>query len=77
LRELEGIARRVTLRRDVVPLERLLAFGSDEGAAALGIEHWPDVAVDTKHPSLLGIDEADVLAALVYGCSAEVLTHEA
>jgi formimidoylglutamate deiminase len=77
LRELEGIARRVMLRRDVVPLERLLAFGSDEGAAALGIEHWPDVAVDTEHPSLRGVDEADVLAALVYGCSAEVLTHEA
>jgi formimidoylglutamate deiminase len=76
LRELEGIARRVTLRRNVVPLERLLAFGSDEGAAALGLEDWPDVAVDTQHPSLRGIDEADLLAALVYGCSADVLTRE-
>jgi formimidoylglutamate deiminase len=77
LRELDGIARRVTLRRDVVPLERLLAFGSDEGAAALGIERWSDVVVDTEHPSLRGVDEADVLAALVYGCSADVLTPEA
>jgi formimidoylglutamate deiminase len=76
LRELEGIARRLTLRRDVVPLERLLAFGSDEGAASLGIERWADVAVDTAHPSLAGIDEADVLAALVYGCSSEVLSVE-
>ena len=40
LRELEGTARRLTLRRNIVPLERLLAFGSDEGAAALGIERW-------------------------------------
>jgi len=76
LRELEGIARRLTLRRDVVPLERLLAFGSDEGAAALGIEHWADVTVDTEHASLAGIGEADVLAALVYGCSSEVLAPE-
>jgi formimidoylglutamate deiminase len=76
LRELEGIARRLTLRRDVVPLERLLAFGSDEGAAALGVERWADVAVDTAHPSLAGIDEADVLAALVYGCSSDVLSVE-
>jgi len=77
LRELEGTARRLTLRRDIVPLERLLAFGSDEGAAALGIEHWVDVAVDTAHPSLEGVDEADVLAALVLGCSSEVLAVEA
>ena len=77
LRELEGTARRLTLRRDIVPLERLLAFGSDEGAAALGIEHWADVAVDTAHPSLEGVDEADVLAALVLGCSSEVLAVEA
>jgi formimidoylglutamate deiminase len=77
LRELEGTARRLTLRRDIVPLERLLAFGSDEGAAALGIERWADVVVDTGHPSLAGIDEPDVLAALVYGCSSEVLAPEA
>jgi formimidoylglutamate deiminase len=77
LRELDGIARRQTLRRDAVPLERLLAFGSDEGAAALGIDERADVYVDTEHPSLRGVDEADVLAALVYGCSADALVHEA
>ncbi|HVR14289.1 MAG TPA: amidohydrolase family protein, partial [Gaiellaceae bacterium] len=76
LRELDGIARRLTLRRDVVPLERLLAFGSDEGAAALGLERWGTVTVDTGHPSLRGVDEADVLAALLDGCSAEVLALE-
>ena len=57
LRELEGIARRLTLRRNVVPLERLLAFGSDEGAAALGIERWADVEVDPHTASLRGVDE--------------------
>jgi formimidoylglutamate deiminase len=76
LRELNGIARRLTLRRDVFPPERLLAFGSDEGAAALGIERWPNVTVDTGHPSLRGVDVADVLAALLDGCSAEVLAIE-
>ena len=73
LRELEGIARRLTLRRNVIPLDRLLAFGSDEGAAALGIENWGDVTVDTEHRSLRGIAEADLLPALVFGCSADVL----
>jgi formimidoylglutamate deiminase len=73
LRELEGIARRLTLRRNVISVDRLLAFGSDEGAAALGIDSRGDVIVDTEHPSLAGIDEADLLPALVFGCSAEVL----
>ncbi len=73
LRELEGIARRLTLRRNVISVDRLLAFGSDEGAAALAIEEHGDVVVDTDHPALQGIDEADLLPALVFGCSAEVL----
>jgi hypothetical protein len=30
--------------------------------------------VDTAHLSLQGVDEADLLAALVFGCSADVLT---
>jgi formimidoylglutamate deiminase len=73
LRELEGIARRQAGRRNVVPLETLLCFGSDEGAAALGLERWDDVQADLSHPSLAGVDEGDAFAALVFGCSAEVL----
>jgi formimidoylglutamate deiminase len=73
LRELEGTARRLTLRRNVISLDRLLAFGSDEGAAAIGIEAWPDVVVDLEHPSLRGVEDADVFGALVFGCSADVL----
>jgi formimidoylglutamate deiminase len=74
LRELEGIARRLTLRRNIISVDRLLAFGADEGAGALGLEAWGDVTVDTAHRSLQGVDEADLLAALVFGCSADVLT---
>jgi formimidoylglutamate deiminase len=72
LRELEGIARRRTLRRNVISPDTLLWFGSDEGAASLGLETWPDAEVDLEHPSLTGIDEADAFAALVFGCSADV-----
>jgi formimidoylglutamate deiminase len=72
LRELEGIARRRTLRRNVISPDILLRFGSDEGARALGIDGWAQIEVDLEHPSLAGIDESDALAALVFGCSAEV-----
>src|ERR687891_1022255 len=72
LRELEGIARRQAGRRNVVPLETLLCYGSDEGAAALGLERWDDVHADLSHPSLADVDEGDAFAALVFGCSAEV-----
>ena len=76
LREVEGIARRRTGRRAVVSLDALLAAGADEGAAALGADTWPAVGVDLEHRSLRGIDECDVLAALVFGCSAELLTED-
>ena len=73
LRELEGTARRRTLRRNVVSVSSLLCFGSDEGAAALGLERWPDVEIDLDHPSLAGVE--DVHAGLVFGCSAEVIVR--
>ncbi|MGZ4354468.1 MAG: amidohydrolase family protein [Gaiellaceae bacterium] len=72
LRELEGIARRQTGSRGVISLDSLLSFGSDEGAAALGLEQWPDVEVDLSHPQLRGVGEQDALDALVFGCSADV-----
>jgi len=71
LRELDGIARRQSGRRDVFAVDALLAIGSDEGAGALGLVQWPDVAVDVTHPQLRGVDEP--LCALVAGCSADVL----
>jgi formimidoylglutamate deiminase len=73
LRELDGIGRRRTMRRDLLSAGDLLCFGSDEGAAALGLEDWPEVAVDLEHHSLAGIDESDVPCALVYGCAGDVL----
>jgi formimidoylglutamate deiminase len=74
LRELEGIARRQAGRRNVISCESLLCFGSDEGGDALGITTWPEIHVDLTHPQLAGIDEADVFAALVFSCSADVFT---
>jgi formimidoylglutamate deiminase len=72
LRELEGIARRAAGERNVISVGSLLCFGSDEGAAALGLESWPETRVDLDHPSLAGVAEEDVLNALVFGCGADV-----
>jgi formimidoylglutamate deiminase len=74
LRELEGIARRRTGRRNVLSVDALLASGTSEGAAALGLETWADVEVDLEHRSLAGVDRVDVEAALVFGCGADVFT---
>ncbi len=70
LRELEGIARRQSGRRNVIATEALLCFGADEGAGALGLERWDDVDVDLAHPSLRGVQ--DVFEALIAGCAADV-----
>jgi formimidoylglutamate deiminase len=72
LRELEGIARRQTGTRGVISLDALLAFGSDEGAAALGLERWPEATVDVQHPQLRGVDEGSLYDALVFGCTSDV-----
>jgi formimidoylglutamate deiminase len=74
LRELEGTARRQTLSRNVIPVPDLLAIGTAEGALALGLDEWPDAEADLTHPSLAGVAENEVEAALVFGCGAEVLS---
>ena len=73
LRELETSARRLALRRELCDAGTLLCFGADEGAAALGLDSWPDAEVDLGHPSLRGVARGDVLDALVFGCDASVL----
>jgi formimidoylglutamate deiminase len=70
LRELEGIARRQSGRRNVISTETLLCFGADEGAGALGLEQWDDIRVDVAHPSLRGVE--DVFEGLIAGCGADV-----
>jgi formimidoylglutamate deiminase len=77
LRELEGIARRRTGRRNIVSPDSLLSFGTDEGAAALGLAEWPDTAINLEHPSMHGVDPADVFPALVFGCSADAVVRPA
>ena len=73
LRELEGIARRASGRRNVFPLATLVRFGADEGGAALGLEAWPEITIDLAHHSLRGLPPGDTLAALVFGCAADVV----
>jgi formimidoylglutamate deiminase len=73
LRELEGIARRQTGRRGVFTTSELLRFGREFGASALGLDTWPEIAVDLDHPSLAGVAREDVPAALVAGCGADVV----
>jgi formimidoylglutamate deiminase len=73
LRELEGVARRQELRRNVVPLHELLEIGTAEGARALGLDDWPGIEIDLTHPSLAGVDESELEAALVFGCAADVV----
>jgi formimidoylglutamate deiminase len=75
LRELEGIARRQTGMRGVISLDALLEFGSDEGAASIGIDAWPDALVDLDHPQLRGVAEGAVYDALVFGCTGDVLRN--
>jgi formimidoylglutamate deiminase len=71
LRELDGIARRQTGRRDVFSVDALLSIGSEQGAAALGLSEWPSIEVDLGHPQLRGVDRPR--DALVHGCSADVV----
>jgi formimidoylglutamate deiminase len=74
LREIEGIARRQALRRNVIPPEDLLRIGSHEGALALGLEAWDEIEADLSHRCLGGVARDDAPAALVFGCGADVFT---
>jgi formimidoylglutamate deiminase len=73
LRELEGIARRQTGERAVIPVDALLSFGSVEGATSLGLETWPDAVIDSSHPQLRGVEGEAVYEALVFSCTGDVL----
>jgi formimidoylglutamate deiminase len=72
LRELEGIARRQELRRNVIPVQSLMEIGSAAGAKAIGLDEWPGIEADLGHPSLAGVAADEVEAALVGGCGADV-----
>ena len=76
LRELETTARRELGRREVCDAETLLCFGADEGAAALGLERWPEIEIDADHRALRGVDPGDLLDALVFGSSADIVADE-
>ena len=73
LRELEGIARRESGRRNVIDPSSLLSIGSRDGAASLGLEEWDAIAIDLAHPTLSGVDADGVEGALVMSCGGEVV----
>ncbi len=73
LRELEGIARRQALRRNVIPPDVLLSIGSAGGGASLGLERWDRIEVDPEHRSLAGVAPDEIEAALLFGCGADVV----
>ena len=73
LRQLEGIARRQDGRRNVFATDELWEIGGANGASSLGLETWANVEVDAAHPSLAGVGEGDVRAALIAGCAADVV----
>jgi hypothetical protein len=57
-----------------VPPEELLHIGSAGGAAALGLAEWPQTQVDRSHPSLAGVADDELEAALLFGCGADVFS---
>ncbi len=73
LREIEGIARRQLQARNIADATALLEIGAREGAAALDLPDWPGIEIDLEHASLRGVAQADVPAALVFGCAADVV----
>ena len=75
LRELEGIARRQTGRRGVFSTDELYAFGRDVGARSLGLDTWPEIAIDLGHPSLRDVEPEHVPAALIAGCGSDVVVR--
>jgi len=73
LRELEGIARRESGRRNVIEPSTLLSIGSGEGAASLGLDEWDPITIDLAHPTLSDVAAGGLQGALVMSCSAEVV----
>jgi formimidoylglutamate deiminase len=81
LREIEICARRQAERRNVLvppgadgPAGYLLEIGTANGARALGLAAPPaQIEIDLAHPQLAGVAAADVPAALVFGCSTDVV----
>ena len=73
LRELEGIARRQDGRRGVFDTDALWEIGGPNGAASLGLDGPGTITVDLDHPSLQGVADVHLRAALLAGCGADVV----
>jgi hypothetical protein len=64
---------RQRFERGVMSVAALLAAGAAEGAAALGLQGWPDATIDLAHPQLRAVDAESVYDALVFSCTGGVL----
>jgi formimidoylglutamate deiminase len=73
LRELEGIARRQDGRRNVFSTDELWEIGSHTGSHALGLREPGEIEVVAGHPSLEGVLEEHLRAALIASCGADVV----
>jgi formimidoylglutamate deiminase len=73
LRELEGIGRRQDGRRGVFSTEELWEIGGANGARSLALHDWGGIDVDASHPSLAGVVDEHIRAALLAGCGADVV----
>jgi hypothetical protein len=59
----------------VIDVDSLLAIGAAEGAAALGLETWPDAVVDGDDLQLRGVEPDGLYEALVFSCASNVLRN--
>ena len=72
LRELDGIARRRTSAATCSPASDLLCVGSDEGRPRSGSRSGPTSRSTSATARWPGSSQADIPAALVCGCAADV-----
>ena len=69
LRELEGIARRQTLRRNVIPPPPLLPMGTPKGAPRLGFGNWDPIRIAPANARLPGAAGEGAGARLFLDCA--------
>lgn len=75
-RKLEGIARWQSGSHGIISKADLPATVSSEGANSLQVSRWEPMQVDLAQTSLAGVAREHVPAALIAGCSSDVIGTE-
>ncbi len=75
LRELEGIARRAAGKRNVISARLAALLRLRRGGGRARPRGVAGSGRRSRPPSLRGVDEGDVLDALVFGCGADVFVE--